>query len=493
MFGYNITVGIDDKAINERVSKLLAYVQRTQDVHRKDALQRYIQESLYRIARVYKISGESYAYQFISQVEESLGLGYSKGNTVVSDLFLYREFVNHKFKKQSNSSAVIDNDDFRAFMQDKVPLLSAKGKIAEAESIEYGEQCFDNRKVALLNKQNSYVGVALGKYIQSKLTALDGACKKISVEPSERIDIKIAFINKLERVGFTSAYTRTGYINTGNVQKFQRKSNGYDVDYDDFEKKVSQTISFHSPGGFISDALKLSERKSHLLKSVRKIKDSVLDGYSNQNKKDILDAFEGEMNKLEATISNAKSDFFAVATEAKDKVSAMLLNMRKSEENYYNNNITLFKGHRHANSSLQPRIDTANKIFASEVLSVLDQKEYIKKTMTEVKAIIDSYSGTSKNYIVQDFKQKVAQLESQIFGNANQNNIDADAVTNLKSGMTKLLKDLKLQDHNHYNGKSFFQEYQRSNSSFQPKLKAAIDIIDNIQIAANTATVIRMK
>ncbi|VVC75409.1 hypothetical protein AQUSIP_06990 [Aquicella siphonis] len=343
--------------INDRIIKLLKDV-RAQSIHREDALNTFIDESLKRIDRVCRISNEHNAdelkYKFLTQLEG-----------VVHDR---KKFFSRVFKTKSKDSKAIDYDAFRNYMTSVIPLLSPDGPISQAEDTTYCKKCINERIEKLIEKQNAYVGDALTVFINDKFPSLENECTLMQLDDDASIDVQTVFIERLERFNFSGAYTRYGYQHRS--QKFERdEMNPFDIKYQSFDQMVSKAISFQRPDDFISQVLNIPDQKERFIRAVNEIENEIKK-YSGSNKINIVSQFESKMKIMKNSFSDTmkREGFFKAAAEAKKEIGEILSKIQNKENKYYRTGLfggclSFFSGYCQSNSSLQPKINKAMEAF----------------------------------------------------------------------------------------------------------------------------------
>lgn len=347
------------KTVETRINELLNEVSKQQDTQRKEALQKFIHECLYRIDRVCRIKGSSsdlelFKSQFITQLEKAV-----RNN----------EFLKHKFHTVSADSSIIDSNDFRNYMLDKMPLFATDGPIVKGEDVAICKAHIEDRISKLERNQNYYIGKALESYIENKIQCLKSRFAIIKLDEASRIDVQTAFVKKLEGFNFSAAYTKCGYENNG-VKKFARKTDGFEIDPDSFNEILNKATGFDGTNEgadkFITDILKLTQQQQQFIASIDSIEKEIT-SYAGENKKNIVDHFKTEMDKIKTDILSVAKikevGFFAAAKQAKNKVTELLKDTQVKEDQYYTGLFDPF-GWRKANSSLQGKIIDASKTLS---------------------------------------------------------------------------------------------------------------------------------
>lgn len=236
--------------------------------------------------------------------------------------------------------------------------------------IGQNNQAIAPRIKVLLEKQNAYVKDVLDDFIRIRLEEINRACETIQLEPDKIIKVHTAFIEQLEKIQYSLAYTN---------KLFKRENNTFDIDFDSFNKFMLKQIpsladpedpSRANPEGFISESLGIKEKKKQILAQVMNIKKTI-NLYSGDNKKPIIEIFNQEINRL-ITSLDEKSYFEAVAS-SKLKLTEILRNIQLSEDNYYTG-LTLFVQYRKSNSSLQPKINEAIRMIDS--IQIFDEPSH---------------------------------------------------------------------------------------------------------------------
>lgn len=345
-----------NEGINTRISHLLQK-ESAQCSYRGEALIAYKDEAVRRIERIGSIYGSNIDGKSVDELKNIFFLQFEKA---VND----RKYLTHIFKRKNKDTKVIDADDFNAYMNAEIPLLSPGGLISNKEDLTSCKNIIHARIKTLKKKHNYYINVALSRFIDEKTQLLNRTFKLIQLKPEDVIDVQNVFIERLEKFNFTEAYTRLDHENKGN--KFERKKCDpfdCDIEYTSFDSKMSNVISFHQPDNFIATALKISQRKEQLLGTVDKIVDEI-NHYTSDNKKNIIQSFNSSMKYVRQLLSDdtiKSKGFFASANAAKTEIENSLKTIQASENDYYKGRF--FAEYRQSNSSLQPKISKAREIL----------------------------------------------------------------------------------------------------------------------------------
>lgn len=534
-----------EKARNDGIEEaILKYSKYNDRVHA--VLKKFIEETRQRLNRVYDLAGENYMSSFYAELAYVVLRTDSKSATAkaVSEIRQGKQvpcsqvfrtnLALFDFKRQSIGAKEIDYADFMKYMIAEIPSLAPNSAFVKAEKIDYLQQAVETRKCDLHYMKSDRIKAK--QYIDETWKALNFKIKQMGLTTDETLKVQSEFIKKLKSTPFEeNSHNRKLNYNFRPSVINNDQSEDLDVIYKNFKNKINAKINKEvneeiikrdagkiksnglSSGKsrpnyygierkeikpdvieldsemFISAALNLltlSERKENLIKAVADIKTSVTKDYTNKNKADIVTFFNTRINELETEISKPETDFYAASKQSKDTVIKTISDMRAREEAYYNN-ISFFKGYKQSNSSLQPRIAKANKIFAADVLSLLSQDERINSIMTEIESVIKSYSGTSKTSIVNDFNDQMAELKKQMADPAfKMDNLkllaDEEVVEKVKNSITKILSSIQHRETAYYNSEPLLFGC-KSNSSLQPKINEAKDILDCITIGAHRA------
>lgn len=204
---------------------------------------------------------------------------------------------------------------------------------------------------AMVNKCNYYVGTVLRDCVDETLDAINLACEMIHLEAALVNRIHESLIARLENISFMKAYLAKEFTTINRLES--------DIDMNSFRRFMLKHIpSFAKPETFINEALGLSDRKNELLRQIREVKTEV-NKYGGSNKKDVLIRFNSEIDQIIKSVEG-KSYFEAVA-DTNDLVRKAVRHVQDAETNYYVG-MRFFSVSRMANSSLQPRINAANKM-----------------------------------------------------------------------------------------------------------------------------------
>lgn len=211
-----------------------------------------------------------------------------------------------------------------------------------------------NEHLLQLHKGNNhYIYLCLRAFAEKKLDEIDAVCKRLRFEDDTSSKTQHAYLYELEQLNYIKALVKHE-LKPVHKDSFYLCSNSL-ANY-----IYRQNEALKDAELFTMNAIKnLSNDTNDLLDKIDDIKHAI-NGYKKLNKRPLVAEFNDKVNSLSERLQ--QQPFHLVGDAVKQDL-AKQLDQLQTQQNAYYDSFRFFKQRRKDSSTLQPRIDMAQRLL----------------------------------------------------------------------------------------------------------------------------------